>query len=785
MAGPALPPADPPHAWVVEYRPLDRCSPPECKIRTRDVHGYAKDTMEDGEPGAYVGQGAGLEHELFYERGLLLRPGESLVFDLPAVSHVSELDVMLAAAESKGDYDAAVTVGPVPAIGAGPVVPEETRVRGTSAAFLAPKPADAAKFERYGRHLRLPLPSRKERSIRVSIVNRGSRKLSVGSPFVMKRVEGRGPRQALVIVHDAVLFHEAIAFLKGGTRDAKADWVKDLVADRGVYFPGGQSPGQGTQFFSVRFFTGAYFQNAWGWPGMYGKGFDETLPAVLPTPVARFADQGFVTALYGSNFLIMPNFGNVGFDVGYNSERNDHPARMAFLLERWAVERPHDDAFIVWWNSATHAPYPPGRKGSAPPPTPASAGPDPSPRSLDGTWRNLLEGADQLKRAYDALAKAAPHATRVMWVGSDHSSAVSSKMGRRTYRGGSVIRTSLLHACGGTSEEANTPFAVVIDEPGKKRHVPRIVEERTSSLVAWRAFETYLSVDLGLPRSSSFETSVFADPRPPPVWDDRLLVSVGCTATLRATRGDMAYALFEPKLTAAPAWTLTAAEQLLLVGGPSRSNGVLREELFDDRADPYELENLAGNALDDTLRMRRELTDWVAAHYEDHSHPRHRSRLVFAEPVDVELFAPRNFTALAGETSITSTDRRLAHLQGKEITIVEGAEPVGIVEVHGAKGPLVLKCSANGLPLDALTPDHPRFNLDLARVNCPLPEGPHDVAGPGEVLFSFEPAAARPVSVTPGIPAVGNAGGGGESDELLQGMKRWGYVRDIDEKKKR
>jgi hypothetical protein len=96
----------------------------------------------------------------------------------------------------------------------------------------------------------------------------------------------------------------------------------------------------------------------------------------------------------------------------------------------------------------------------------------------------------------------------------------------------------------------------------------------------------------------------------------------------------------------------------------------------------------------------------------------------------------------------------------------------------------VLTCSANGLPLDVLTPERPRFNLEIARTNCPLAEGAHDVAGPGEVLFSFEAAAAHPIAAQPGIPAVGNASGPVENDELLAGMKRWGYVRDIDDKKK-
>jgi hypothetical protein len=593
-----------------------------------------------------------------------------------------------------------------------------------------------------------------------------------------------------MVIHDAVFFHLADKFLFGGMNDPSADWVRAAVADRGIYFPAGQSPGQGTAEFVVRFFPGAYYAGAFGWPGMYGKGFDETLPAVQPGPIARAAEQGFVTAFIGDNYSILPTFGNVGWDVGYNSELTDHPTAMSRIVQQWAKDRPDDDALIVWWNAATHVPYGAGRAGS---PAPL---PETLPKTeIDAThlkantslWRNLLSGADTLRVAYDALAKAAPKAKRVMWLGADHSSGLSSKMARRPYRLPIYIATGLGHACGGTSEEANTPFALVYDDPAAPPHAAgghRVVRERTSSFVAWRAFESFLDVDLDLPRQSTFSTPAFPDPHPPPVWDDRILVSVGYTATLRASLGNISYALFDSRLSQTPAWKLTPAEQLLLVGGPTRSGGFLNEELFDDSVDAYEYRNIAGEKLDDTLRMRRELSDWLAAQWEDHKHPRHRDKLVFSQPVDLELFAPRPFTALADDTPVRSADPRLAQVHGKEIVIVEGTDPVGIIEVHGATRPFVLKCSANGLPLDVLTPERPRFNLEVARTNCPLPAGPHDVPGRDEVLFSFEPAAAHPIVPQTGVPAVGNGTGPAENDELLAGMKRWGYVRDMDDKKK-
>jgi hypothetical protein len=781
MAG-ALPPADAPHAFVIEYRPLDRCAPPACSIRTRDVHGYAKDVMEDGDPGRYVTQGVNYQHELFFQRGVFLRPGESFDFDLPQAAYASELDFIVSAALGKDDYDAEIIVKAVPGVGAPARVNDEQHVRGHTAAFSTPKPEESGHFERFGRHVRIPLPSRAQRLLRVSIVNRGTSKLALGSPLVMKRVEGRGPRQGVFVIHDALLFHEAAALLFGGTKDPKADWIRAAVADRGVYFPEGQSIGHGTANFVLRFFTGSYYAGAWGWPGMYGHGFDETLPAAVPGPVARAAEQGFVTAFFGDNFTALPNFGNIGWDVGFNSERRDHPAVLQRLVEQWAAERPDDDALVFWWNANTHAPYGPGRAGP-PAPAPDLPADEINHAQVDGCWRNLLEGADRFKSAYDALRKASPRASRIVWIGADHSSASSAKMGRRSYRLPAYIGTGLLHASAGAIEEVSTPFAILYDDPAR-RHAPAIVKERTNSFLAWRAFESFLGIDLHLPQSSTFQSAEYPDPHAGPVWDDRVMVSVASTATLRARLGNISYSLYTPKLTQTPAWKITDKQQLLLLGAPAAFGGVQGEELYDDVADPYEYDNLAPKRLEDTIRMRREMTDWLAAQWEHHRHPRHRNRLVFPQAVDLDVFAPRSFTAVVDDAQVRSTDPRLAHVHGKELVVVEGVDPVGIVELRGATRPYVLKCSANGLPLDVLTPERPRFNLEVARTNCPLPAGPHDVAGPDDVLFSYEPAQAHPVGPQNGAPLIGPGTGAVENDELLAGMKRWGYVRDMDDKKK-
>lgn len=781
MAPPAIPPR-PPYAWVVEYRPLDRCFTPTCRIRTRDVHGYAKDTMEDGDPGAYVAQGPSIQKEQFLQRGVTLRSSESFDFDLPPAAHASALDVYVSSSDENKDYDATIEISEVPTLGAAKPMADPMRVQGHTAPFRTPTKLNAAQFTKYGKHVRLQLPSREHRTLRVSIKNHGGSKLSVGAPLVMRRVEGRGPRQGFMLVHDAVLFHEAAAYLSTGMGDKKADWVREAVADRGIYFPNGQSTGQGTGHFVIRFFTGQFFAS-WGWPAMFGKGFDETLPPLLLGPAARAAEQGFVITFMGNNFTFLPNVGHVGWDVGYQSEMSDHLAGMASFLSTWAEERPDDDALFVWWNAATHAPYPPGRNGPEPLQPPLPLG-DTNKASVTGTWKNLLDSADQLKVGYDALRKASPRASRVMFIGADHSSSATQKMLRRSYRTSAYITTGLLHGCGGSAEETNTPFAIVFDDPEHRLpKLPRVVTERTSSLMVWRAFESFLGVDFGLPRSSTWQSPIFPNPAAYPIWDDRVLVALGTDGVVRATLGNDAYNQTPSRLTQTPAWQLTANEQLLLLGGPLRSESGIAEELYDDGADPYEMTNLASKNLDKTLRMRREVTDWLAAHYEEHDHPRHRTKLVFSETQELDLFAARPFTAVVDDAVVPSADPRLAHLRAKEVTIVETTDPVGMIELRGAKGPLVLKCSANGLPLDVLTPDRPRFNLAVARVNCPLAEGAHDVAGPGEVLFSFEPASARPVATSsPGLPTA--TGVGAQDDELLQGMKRWGYVRDIDQKKR-
>ena len=229
-------------------------------------------------------------------------------------------------------------------------------------------------------------------------MNRGKNKLSLGAPLVMKRVVGRGPRQGILVVHDALLFHEARRFCSAGRGRKGGLGPRGRRANGACTFRRASLPGQGTGNFVVRFFTGSYYAGAIGWPGMYGKGFDETLSPLLPGPVARAAEQGFVTAFLGNNFTVMPNFGNVGWDVGFNSERHDHPAAMARIMERWA------DASVRTTTRSRlvecHHPCAGSRRAAGPGAADAARASDRRGQhgTVRGLWPNLLDGADHLKR---------------------------------------------------------------------------------------------------------------------------------------------------------------------------------------------------------------------------------------------------------------------------------------------------------------------------------------------------------------------------------------------------
>jgi hypothetical protein len=94
--------------------------------------------------------------------------GVTRCFDLPPAEHASELDLYFAADHADAFYEALVTISALP--GVGPPSTLETKVvKGSTGSYHTPKKADIDRFERYGQHVRLVLPSRALRGLRISI----------------------------------------------------------------------------------------------------------------------------------------------------------------------------------------------------------------------------------------------------------------------------------------------------------------------------------------------------------------------------------------------------------------------------------------------------------------------------------------------------------------------------------------------------------------------------------------------------------------------------------------
>jgi hypothetical protein len=80
-----------------------------------------------------------------------------------------------------------------------------------------------------------------------------------------------------------------------------------------------------------------------------------------------------------------------------------------------------------------------------------------------------------------------------------------------------------------------------------------------------------------------------------------------------------------------------------------------------------------------------------------------------------------------------------------------------------------MRCAATGLPLERLSSEKVRINLALARTNCVATEGDAPL-GPEDVSF-------RAKLVKEAIAGTG----GGLTNELVEGLRSWGYVRDLDQ----
>ena len=795
MGAPLAANATAPYAYVVDYRPLGACAPPACRIKTRHVSGFADQIQPDGDPGAYVSAGHGINTELYYRRGVVLRPGETYEFTLPPSTAASELDAYLSATASGGSYRANVTFSVVQPVG-GPTALESHSFDGKVEPFLKPTPAAEGQNGRFLRHIRVPVPSRAARLVRVTIANVGTAKMSLGSPLVMRRVEGRGPRQAIFAVYDAVPFHLLKSVLQGETGEAKTSWVGAAIAKSGVYFPDAVSPGQATVSFFSRFFSG----KAWGghgWPGMAGTGaVDDSLPEETGGPIARLAEEGFVTELVGNNFLLGPNLVHTGLDGAYQNESDTHAVAMERYVVAWAEEHPRDDAMLVLWNAQTHSrkavpgvaggDYPAGRTSSSAPLPKELREDEVNLPPTAGVWRNLTDGLDHLQVELEALRRAAPDASRIVWIGADHSRGITQKMKKRSFRAFYGLGTDLSHGSANSVEEMRTPYALVFEGPSRPNIEASVVPGITSSLGVWRAVESQFGLDLGLTPSSMFDHPLFAGARVTNPWNDRVFVAVGIVGSMRVVSGDLAYGLFSPTRTGAAIWTLPVGQQRVMMGAPTRNGPFVAEELYDDSVDPYELKSVANERFEDVLRLRRELVDFVAAHYDPPTHPRNVYTLLLPERIQLRITSLGKLRVLVDGNPVPSIDPRSVVVTASKLEIVESEDPLGVVEIAALdrKAPAVLRCAANGLTLDALSDERPRLNLALARTNCPLPATGREVARSGEILFTVRRAQRHEMGAVSSLPVAGGAVQGAvDGDELLAGMKRWGYVRDIDKGK--
>ncbi len=768
MAPSLPPPAPDAYAYVVDYRPLDACSPAACRLKSAEAVGYADQLENSGDPGSYVRAGNQLG-ELFYRRGTTLRGGDSFSFRLPASDAPSELD-LYAGAHDGGPWSLRIEISTEDG------KPVETLERkGTSKEYVVPeKSENLANYDDYFAHLRLPLPPRTGRALVVKLVNREGKHLDLGSPLVLRRESGREARQFFSAVFDAVPDALMQAMLEGKHSDASVTWVSEAVGRSGWYFPRGASPGLNTGTFGRRFFRGGFFELA-GEPNLLDQGVDPEPSELISSPVARLAEQGFLTETMMGNFLLLPVQTRTGFDGGWHSElqarAQNHTIGIARRFKQWIAEHPRDDAFVQLWFSTTHDPAPTGRPGGPYDPAVAAYLPHPdkpADEMFGRKWSVFLQDTDTLKTIWDAAARSSPNGNRVWFYGTDHGEVVSKLGLARDWRNGRGELPSwpCAHCCMAASEEANTPFAFVFD--GSARVAPAVAPEPRSELVVWRVLERSFGVSLGLPRTETYALPPALAPDDDQGFREPILVSVGDAGAIRAIRKNLRYRAFNPRLTAQPLWSLSHGKQLLMAGTPNRSD-FLAEELYDYDADRAETRNLARERPDEILRFRREVADWLALYFDPFDRPRYRYTLRFAERISLDLEAPRPFTlGVDDQTPALSRDRKV-HFEGTTLTIEDQAVPVRLIRVMaagGGKAP-TLRCASTHLPLGA---DPGTWNLALAATNCTR-EAP-DPPRPGEVAFSAKLLSTKALS----------QGTTGANQELLEGLKRWGYVRDIDKK---
>ncbi|HMJ56806.1 MAG TPA: hypothetical protein VK540_32275 [Polyangiaceae bacterium] len=767
-----------PYAYVVEYRAADACFPPDCRIDGRRTFGRASDPPAAGGEGAYVMVGSD-RHELFAKRGVVLHPAREIRFTLPAREEPSVIDMSLLSANAGGGpFRAVLEVQSQSAVG-GSDAPLLRRVfEGATAPFETHREvALLGREDRYFTHVREALPARAT-PITVVLRNEGATQLGVGAPLVLRRVEGRGPRQAFLVVFDAVpypLFEQLYA-----TRDERARWISSFVA-KGTLFPQAITPGQLTGSFVRRFFRGDYYRLE-GDPSLAGQGFDETAPERALGPVARLAEQGFHTEAIGANLYLSPILSRIGFDSDYNIEPTEelqiHPQVLAARFAQALDAHGDDDALFVIWYANTHFPWLEGRR-DAPLLRPA-----PFEREevdldvLEPIWRNLFDAVESLRSIVERARTRGESAARIWILTADHGHTFTLGARGRPWRlTKELVSEKHMHCCLATQQEARTPLAVIEDGAldVARARASGVSPEPISTLAAWRAIERRLGVDLDLPETSAFALPTDGAPR----FDDGIVVSVGNSGALFGRHGSLSYHALQPALRGAPAWEPEPRVALLLRGSPVPVGGIPAEELYEPARDPAENDNLAAARFGDLLDMRSRMSSWLAEYGDGPDHERYAYTLAFDRAVSLDIVAPRAFLletdgkgappppAGSGADSRRVAARVIA--EGKVFRFLDENRPLGVVDLAGpsvSPGVLV-RCGSSGLPLARIDGAHPRLNLALARTNCVgARAGAPSV--PGEAIFQAELLTQDERK----------SGGSAALPELKRALERWGYVRE-------
>src|SRR5262245_22950080 len=85
------PRADVPYAYVVDYRPLDACAPPNCRLKAEKLVGWWDEIQNDGNRGGYVRMGENT-NELYFRRAKVVRPQQQYRFELEPAAGEHDYD---------------------------------------------------------------------------------------------------------------------------------------------------------------------------------------------------------------------------------------------------------------------------------------------------------------------------------------------------------------------------------------------------------------------------------------------------------------------------------------------------------------------------------------------------------------------------------------------------------------------------------------------------------------------------------------------------------------------